>query len=148
MEALFTIGFTKKTLERFIALLRAAEVDAVVDVRRFNTSRLAGWATREDLGFLLREGFGIDYVHVPELAPTPEMLKQLRAERDWQAYDAAFRALMTETAMLEQAAPVLARYRRPCLLCSEHLPDECHRRLLAEAIQAATPALPVHHLTE
>jgi uncharacterized protein (DUF488 family) len=148
LVALYTIGYTRKSLERFGALLKAAEVDAVVDVRRFNTSQLAGWAKRDDLGFLLRVGFGIEYVHLPELAPTPEMLKQLRADGDWGAYDAAFRALMAETAMVEQAAPVLARFRRPCLLCAEHLPDECHRRLLAEALQAVTPDLLVRHLVE
>lgn len=147
MEALYTIGYTKKSLERFIGLLQGAGVDAVVDVRRFNTSQLAGWAKRDDLAFILRAAFGIDYVHLPSLAPTPEMLRDLRGSGDWPAYDTRFRALMTETAMLEAAAPVLARFRRPCLLCAEHTPEECHRRLLAEALQAQTPGLAVHHLT-
>jgi len=146
LEALYTIGYTKKSLERFVTLLREAGVDAVVDVRRFNTSQLAGWAKRDDLAFLLRSAFGIAYVHLPALAPTPEMLKSLRASRDWWAYDTAFRALMAETAMVKQAAPVLSGFRRPCLLCAEHQPAECHRRLLAEAFQAAMPGLAVHHL--
>jgi uncharacterized protein (DUF488 family) len=146
VETLYTIGYTKKSLERFVALLREAGVDAVVDVRRFNTSQLAGWAKRDDLSFLLREAFGIAYLHLPALAPTPEMLKTLRASRDWPAYDTAFRALMAESRMVEQAAPVLAGFRRPCLLCAEPTPEECHRRLLAEAFQAAMPGLAVQHL--
>jgi uncharacterized protein (DUF488 family) len=146
VDALYTIGYTRKPLERFIRLLQEAQVDAVVDIRRFNTSQLAGWAKRDDLAFLLRSAFGIDYVHLPELAPTPEMLKKLKKERDWPVYDRSFRTLMVETQMLAQAAPVLARFRRPCLLCSEHTAEACHRRLLAEALQAQTPELVVHHL--
>ena len=60
MSTIFTIGHTKKSLERFIRLLQDAEVDAVIDIRLRNTSQLAGFAKRDDLAFILREGFGIE----------------------------------------------------------------------------------------
>ena len=49
MPTLYTIGFTQLPLAEFIALLRGAAVDVVVDTRLRNTSQLAGWAKR-DLG--------------------------------------------------------------------------------------------------
>jgi uncharacterized protein (DUF488 family) len=33
-----------------------------------------------------------------------------------------------------------------CLLCSEALPDQCHRRLVAERLAQSQPGLHVTHL--
>src|SRR5436309_1092613 len=96
MEKLFTIGYTRKSLRAFIELLQGAGVDAVVDIRRNNTSQLAGFAKREDLAYLLRAGFGIAYEHRLELAPTEEILGRYRRDRDWAAYREAFERLMEE----------------------------------------------------
>ena len=74
MPTLYTIGFTQLSLSDFVGLLRAAGVDAVVDTRLRNTSQLAGWAKRDDLAFLLREGFGIAYEHVTPFAPSDALL--------------------------------------------------------------------------
>ena len=146
MDTLLTIGFTRKSLARFIGLLREGEVDAVIDVRRQNTSQLAGFAKRDDLAFLLREGFAIDYEHLPELAPPAELLAAYHRDGDWERYAAAFEALMTADEMTRRAAPVLERYRRPCLLCAEEQPDQCHRRLLAERLREERPGLTIIHL--
>jgi uncharacterized protein (DUF488 family) len=146
VQALYTIGFTRKSLEQFITLLRKAKVDAVVDVRRHNTSQLAGFAKRDDLEFLLRKGFRIQYRWLPELAPPPEMLARYRQDGDWESYAAAFRQLIQAEGMLSAAAPILDQFARPCLLCAEDEADQCHRGLLAEALQAARPGLTVEHL--
>lgn len=145
-QPLFTIGSTRKPLRRFIALLQEAGVDAVVDVRLNNTSQLAGFSKRDDLEFLLEEGFGIRYAHHPELAPTPEILDAYHRDRDWDAYRAAFTALMAERGMAQHASEVLAEFERPCLLCAEDEPDHCHRRLVAEGVAAIRPEMEVTHL--
>lgn len=146
MERLLTIGYTRKSLQRFVELLREAGADAVIDTRRHNTSQLAGFAKREDLSFLLREGFGIGYEHRLELAPAAEILARYRQDRDWPSYVTAFEQLMEETGMAAVAREVLAPYRRPCLLCAEESPERCHRRLLAERVQRLIPGLEVVHL--
>jgi len=64
----------EKPLRRFIELLREAEVDVVIDTRRNNTSQLAGFSKKDDLAFLLIEGFQIHYEHRPELAPSELLL--------------------------------------------------------------------------
>ncbi len=146
MRPLFTIGYTAKPLRRFIALLREAGVDGVIDIRRHNTSQLAGFAKRDDLEFLLGEGFGIGYVHCPELAPTEEILKRYHQDKDWEAYAPAYQALIEEREMVARAREALCRYARPCLLCAEPGAERCHRRLLAEALAASDPDLEVIHL--
>jgi uncharacterized protein (DUF488 family) len=146
VEALFTIGFTRKSLKQFIRLLQKAGVDAVVDVRRHNTSQLAGFAKRGDLEFLLGECFKIAYVPIEELAPPKELLARYRADGDWETYAAEYRALIETDGIIARAAAVLDRYRRPCLLCAEHTPEQCHRSLVAERLKRLAPELAVTHL--
>jgi uncharacterized protein (DUF488 family) len=146
MPTVYTIGYTQKNLERFIQLLQEAGVDAVIDVRLRNTSQLAGFAKRDDLAFLLREGFGIDYEHRPELAPAPEILDAYKADGEWSAYEAAFEKLLVERDAAAAGRDVLARYGRPCLLCAEPTPAQCHRRLVAEWWAAYLPDVEVEHL--
>ena len=44
---LFTIGFTKKSAERFFTLLKDAGVKRVLDIRLNNVSQLSGFAKRD-----------------------------------------------------------------------------------------------------
>ncbi|MDD3824466.1 MAG: DUF488 domain-containing protein [Anaerolineae bacterium] len=146
MPTVCTIGTTQKSLEQFIRLLQGAGVDAVVDVRLRNTSQLAGFAKRDDLAFLLTEGFGIQYEHRPDLAPTAEIMDAYKAGRDWPAYEREFLALLAQRGTEEIGHELLARYRCPCLLCAEPQPHRCHRRLVAEWWARHIPGLEVVHL--
>ena len=142
----YTMGYKGKSLQVFIDHLRAANVDAVIDIRLRNTSHLAGYTKRDDLAFLLREGFGIAYEHHPELAPTAEIREAYLADGDWAAYERQFVPLLVERQAEIVGQHILARYRTPCLLCAEAKPDHCHRRLVAEYWAANFPGLVVGHL--
>jgi uncharacterized protein (DUF488 family) len=146
MPTIHTIGYTQKSLEQFIRLLQGAGVDAVIDIRLRNTSQLAGFAKRDDLAFLLREGFGIEYEHRPDLAPTDAILDTYKADHDWQAYVRAFRPLLDDRDAEAIGREILARHHSPCLLCAEPTPDHCHRRLIAEFWAAHLPDVEVVHL--
>ncbi len=145
MAALYTIGFTQKSLRRFVDLLRGAEVDALIDIRLRPASQLSGFARGDDLAFVL-EQFGIAYEHHPELAPTAEILDGYRADKQWPRYEERFAALMDARGVDAVGKALLRRYRAPCLLCSEATPERCHRRLIAERWAAQRPGLAVTHL--
>jgi len=142
---LFTIGFTKKTAQRFFELLRTSGAVRVVDVRLNNVSQLAGFAKKDDLAYFLKKICGIDYVHLPELAPTQEMLDDFKKQSgDWATYEKRFLALMRER-RIEAAVPkeVIAQ---GCLLCSEDKPHHCHRRLVAEYLKQQWGDIEIAHL--
>jgi len=143
---LLTMGYERLPLCEFIQRLQSAGADAVIDVRLRNTSQLCGYTKRDDLGFLLRCGFGIDYEHRPELGPTQELLDHYRRQGDWGIYEAGFRELMVERGMAEIGDTILSKYVTPCLLCLESDPAHCHRRLVAELWAASMPGLLVVHL--
>jgi uncharacterized protein (DUF488 family) len=131
MPVVHTIGFTRKSLEQFIGIVRAAGLERVIDVRLRNTSQLAGWSKYPDFPFLLREGFGLDYQHQPEFAPTDALLDRYKKDRDWPSYENDFNNLL-QTRNPVNAARSIVYGRAACLLCTEPEADKCHRRLVAE----------------
>jgi uncharacterized protein (DUF488 family) len=131
MPFVYTIGFTKKSLEQFIGLLRAAGVERVIDVRLRNTSQLAGWSKYPDFAFWLQEGFGLSYEHQPEFAPTDELLDRYKKDRDWPSYESDFNSLLQTRNPVQAARSIIGR-QSVCLLCTEPEADKCHRRLVAE----------------
>src|ERR1044071_7951560 len=89
MRQIVTIGSGGKSAERFVELLRAAEVAVVADIRRRPDSALSGYARQRDLPFLLRLA-GIGYEHRLELAPPHDLLDRYRSDGDWASYVAEF----------------------------------------------------------
>ena len=49
-----------------------------MDVRLNNVSQLAGFAKKDDLAYFAKEICGMDYLHLPALAPTKEMLDRYK----------------------------------------------------------------------
>ncbi len=140
-----TIGFTKKPARRFFDLLMQSDARRVVDVRLNNGSQLAGFAKKEDLAFFLGELCGMEYIHLPALAPTKELLDDYRKRRcKWAAYEDRFIALMRER-RIEATVPkeIVAD---GCLLCSEDKPHRCHRRLVAEYLKQHWDNVEIEHL--
>ena len=92
---LFTIGFTQKSAREFFTALKDAGVKRVVDVRLNNNSQLAGFSKKDDLPYFLKEIGGIEYVHLPELAPTQDILDAYKKRKgDWNVYEEKFLDLM------------------------------------------------------
>ena len=142
---LYTIGFTGKSAEDFFGKLRTAGVKRILDVRLNNTNQLAGFSKRDDLRFFAREILGGEYVHLPVLAPTQEMLDEYRKEkRGWENYERRFRELMKERAIEKKLDPKLME--AGCLLCSEDKPHHCHRRIVAEYLNEKWGGVEIAHL--
>lgn len=141
-----TIGFTQHTAESFFGRLRAAHIQQLIDVRINNVSQLAGFAKRDDLRFFLRELCDATYVHETLLAPTEEMLKEYRDKKiAWPEYEKRFLGLMEERS-IESRVPREIFSRHSALLCSEHTPEKCHRRLVAEYLGQHWGNVDVIHL--
>ena len=145
MDTLCTIGFTKKNLPTFIELLRGANVTKVLDIRLRNTSQLAGFAKKEDLAFVL-DLCGIEYEHLPQLAPSDEVLDEYRETKDWDRFEERFRSLLDERDPVDEIERSINGHASICLLCTEDKPEQCHRRLVAEYVAKRMPSLEVRHL--
>jgi len=142
---IFTIGFTKKSAQEFFEGLRDNGVKRVVDVRLNNVSQLAGFSKRDDLAYFLRQICNIDYVPMPVLAPTPEILTAWqRKQITWSTYEARFLELLRQRRVEETVPKEL--FTEACLLCSEDSPARCHRRLVAKYLQTHWSDVKIIHL--
>jgi uncharacterized protein (DUF488 family) len=142
---LFTIGFTKKSAEKFFTSLKDTGVRRLADVRLNNVSQLAGFTKKDDLRYFTRAICNIDYVHLPDLAPTPDILDAYKKQKgDWVTYERQFVELMRLRRIEDTVSKEILDHA--CLLCSEETPDHCHRRLVAEYLKEKWGDLEIQHI--
>lgn len=140
-----TIGFSKKSLRKFVELLQKAGTTHLVDTRINNTSQLSGFAKKGDLEYIMGL-IGIDYSHETSLAPTQKLLDDYKKKRmNWDDYGIAYTRLLSER-KIENHIAAYTRQGVCCFLCSEDKPHFCHRRLLVEYLQQFDPGLKIFHL--
>ena len=130
-----TVGHGTRPLDELVGLLAAAHVQTLVDVRRYPGSRRNPQFNRSTLEPALAES-GIAYRHAVDLGgrlsgePGAERFDCIRVE--------AFRsyaARMATPGWQEALAAALAA-PAPALMCSETPWTKCHRRLIAELLNA------------
>jgi uncharacterized protein (DUF488 family) len=145
MIKLYTIGFAGKSAEKFFDLLTSAGVRKIVDTRINNASQLAGYAKGSDLKFLAKEIGNMSYEHNIDLAPTKELLSRYREQEiAWEEYETEYLNLLD---MRKIATSIdIEKLHENCLLCSEHTPEKCHRRLLADYLKHVKNDIEIVHL--
>jgi len=143
---IYTVGFAGKTAEAFFGALKRAGVRRVVDIRLRPNGGLSLFARGTDLPYFLRELLDANYVHLPLLAPTKELLDDYRKKKiDWPEYERRFLALLDERKVAAELDREL--FSAPAaLLCSEAEPKRCHRRLVVEYLALHWKDMKVVHL--
>jgi len=144
----FTIGHSIHPIEEFIALLRQAGIQCLVDVRSIPRSRRNPQFNIEALPGSLAAA-GIEHRHLKSLGglrhrpkgapPSPNGLWQNEAFRNFadHALTEEFRRGFDELLRLAAEWPT-------AVMCAEALWWRCHRRIIADHLLAA--GLPVAHV--
>ena len=135
MRTLHTIGYELATQAEVIDRLKTAGVDTVADVRAIASSRRAGFS-KSLLAASLAEA-GIGYVHLRALG-TPKPGRDAAHHGRIAEMTAIYNAHLAEPgAQLELAKAIdLARDHTVALLCFEADHARCHRKIVADLIQA------------
>ena len=143
LRELLSIGYEGCTIDNVLAALKQARVGLLIDVRAVPQSRKPGFSKRQLAAGLDEQG--IRYVHLQGLGTPKPGRDAVRAGHP-ERMETIFREHMTgDRPQAELAdATELARTTRACLLCFEHNPAHCHRRIVAEMITAATRQQIIH----
>lgn len=136
----FTIGHSTRAIPDFVGLLKASEVDLVVDVRTVPRSRTNPQFNRDALPLSLGPP-GIGYEHIAELgglrgrrgtSASPNGFWQNDSFRNY-ADHAMGEAFHRGLARLRE----LGAERRCAIMCAEAVWWRCHRRIIADYLLAA-----------
>jgi uncharacterized protein (DUF488 family) len=132
---IFTIGYEGTTVGEFIAALKRAEVERIIDVRALPLSRRPGFS-KSPLRAALEEA-GIEYVHLKALGTPAEGRAAARAGRH-EVLEHIYAGQLELPEAIAQTAEMLelAREKPSALLCMERDPAHCHRTLLVKAVAA------------
>lgn len=129
---LFTIGYEGATMDEFLAALRDAGVERVIDVRALPLSRRPGFS-KTPLTNALAEA-GIEYVHLRALGTPAEGRAAARAGQHSRLETIyAAQLELPEAIVAAEEMKALAGERPSALLCYERDPGGCHRTLLWRA---------------
>ncbi len=125
-RSLWTIGYEKAAFADFVATLRGAGVQTVIDVRDLPLSRRPGFSKRSLAAGLAEAGIG--YAHLRALG-TPPAGRAANRQRQWPLFWQIVdeRLATTEAALDLDRAADLAGAAPSCLLCYEADPATCHR---------------------
>ena len=145
MTRIFTIGCAGKDAQEFFTILKQAGIKKVVDVRLYNTSQLAGFTKKKDIEYFLNTIVGADYIHLPIMAPTKQLLNDYKkGQISWPQYEDQFNAIIAQRQIESHLTP--QDMDMSCFLCSEAKADKCHRRLIAEYLANHWQNVLIQHL--
>ena len=132
---IYTIGFTQKSAKQFFELIKKNKICSLIDVRLNNQSQLAGFTKGRDLPYFLKNIADCEYYHELDFAPTEDILKDYKkGVITWDEYEKRFHKLVVGRDMPGIFERKYGRLENTVLLCSEVTAQQCHRRLVAEAI--------------
>lgn len=142
--AIYTAGYEGLNIDAFIARLKQAQIDKVLDVREYPLSRKPGFSKKAFAQCLADAG--IAYEHCPPLGCPKPIRNRYKVDGDWGLYARDFRAyIRTQPALLQRLVGDTAE-QRICMVCYEADPAFCHRSLIAEAAHELDSTLETQHL--
>lgn len=142
----FTLGYERVQIERFISILSEHQVGLVLDIREKAWSYKPAFVKSTLCNALSQRQ--IEYLHVPS-AGNPSTNRKTASSpeeclRRYREYLVDNQDCITELLALIKKA---FRAKRPaCLTCYEREPHLCHRSILLEFLVECAPNLRVTHL--
>jgi len=119
-KLIYTLGTSTRSPEEFIELVRSHNIEVVVDVRRFPTSRFEHFK-KEKLAKLLLDA-GIDYIYMGL-----ELGGYRKGGYKAFTFTPDFKSGVNK---LEE----IAQTKKVAIVCAERFPWRCHRRFIAMAL--------------
>lgn len=120
-KIIYTLGTSKRSLEEFLDILSCYQIQIVIDVRRWPTSKYFPHFKKENLEKVLAEN-RIEYLHFEKLG----------------GYRTGGYEEYTETKEFKEALKGLikiARNKNLVIICAERLPWKCHRAYIGRALE-------------
>jgi len=135
VTTIWTVGYENVGLADFIAALKGAKIQLLLDIREVANSRRAGFS-KKTLAASLDEA-GIAYLHLKPLG-TPKAGRDAARRGDTETMHAIYEEKLEtpESQLALREAADLAKQKRAALMCLEHDWRCCHRAIVADRLGA------------
>jgi len=129
----YTIGYQERNLDEFIKRLQDFGINILVDVREIPFSRKKGFS-KTPLSSSLKES-SIEYVHLKELGSPKTLREKVRLDGDYEDFFKKYLAYVrSQMTTIEKLHGIISK-KLCCIMCYERLPENCHRRIIAEKVK-------------
>jgi len=127
---IFSVGHEGKTLGAFIAILKAALVERLIDVRDAPFSRKPGFS-KAPLEQALKAS-GIEYFGAPELGTDKASRDMHKGDGSMDVILQEYRVKLEKNVDLFRAVEKMAKARVSAIMCYEAEARNCHRQVIEE----------------
>lgn len=117
---IYTLGHSTRDFEEFLSILKKFEIQLVVDVRRFPSSKKFPWFNKENLEKKLMEE-GIQYLHFAELGGY--------REEGYETFSKSGEFSQALNKLME-----IVKDKVVAIICAEFFWWRCHRKYIANAL--------------
>lgn len=136
MATLYTIGHSTRTLDDFIAVLQAHEIQLLADVRSFPMSRRLPQFNRDNLDTTLPQ-HGIEYLWMQALGGRRKRILPKEESPNSALRSDSFRnyadyMLTPEFSSAAHHLIAIAEKKRLAYMCAERLWFRCHRMMISD----------------
>jgi len=129
----FTIGYEGVDIDSFIQQLKDNAVECLIDVRELPLSRKRGFSKTALETRLVAEK--IKYVHLKELGSPKRLRDRLKQTCDYRDFFKKMDAYLSSRTDAVESAYQYVRRLVCCLMCFEHIAEQCHRTIVAKKIR-------------
>lgn len=120
-KTIYTLGSSNRNPQEFVALLNFYQIDTLIDVRSFPTSKFEHFK-QENLGKILREK-GIEYIYLGK-----ELGGYRKGGYETYTKTQAYKYGLSKTEKIAE--------KNTCsIMCAERLPWRCHRRFIGDSLK-------------
>lgn len=145
VTSLITIGHSNRSIEEFIALLHASNIEVVADVRKlkgsrkyphFNEDVLKAELAQANIGYVWFEALSGRRPKSKDIAPEVNALWRNQSFHNYADYALSPQFADALTELIE-----LAKTQTVAVMCAEAVWWRCHRRLIADHVIARGEAV-------
>jgi uncharacterized protein (DUF488 family) len=142
---LWTIGYEKTRIDRFLAHLAQAGITRLVDVRALAWSRNASYSQKNLERSVTKAGIG--YTHLQALG-NPKPGRTAAHDGDAKGFERIYKEHLASDAGQAELARLkqMMAAERTCIMCLEREPERCHRQFICAAL--AQEGVEIRHLIE
>jgi uncharacterized protein (DUF488 family) len=146
---LFTVGYEGLSIDAYLNMLIANNINVLVDVRKNPISRKYGFSKKRLAAYTKLAD--ITYIHIPDLGISPDLRQDLSSPESYQKlFDLyASQILPAQQQAIEQLKTVINENNRVAITCFEATYHSCHRHKITEYLEADPRFVtPITHLSK